>query len=121
MALTVLSLAGAGVVGITMAAPHATGGIQGGSSGGMMNVGYSDGMMGSGSSCPYQGNYPNCQQYMAQHNISNGDCPDEGVRRPLRRGRGLAPSLPRPSDDMASAPTLPLRERERLGHAPGGA
>lgn len=78
MALTVLSLAGAGVVGITMAAPHATGGIQGGSSSGMMNVGYSDGMMGSGSSCPYQGNYPNCQQYMAQHNISNGDCPMTG-------------------------------------------
>ncbi len=78
VALAVLSLAGAGVVGMTMAAPHATGGMQGASSGGMMNGGYGGGMMGSGGSCPYQGNYAYCQQYMAQHNISNGNCPMMG-------------------------------------------
>lgn len=79
VALTILSLAGAGVVGMTMAAPHATtGGTQGGYNGGMMNGGYGGGMMGGGGSCPYQGNYQYCQQYMEQHNISNGDCPMMG-------------------------------------------
>ncbi len=78
VALTVLSLAGAGVVGMTMAAPHASGGMQGGSSSGTMNGGYGGGMMGSGGACPYQGNYTYCQQYMQQHNISNSDCPMMG-------------------------------------------
>lgn len=75
VALTVLSLAGAGVVGMTMAAPHATGGMQATYGGGMMNGGYGGGMMGGSGSCPYQGNYTYCQQYMEQQNISNGDCP----------------------------------------------
>ncbi len=79
LALTVLSLAGAGVVGMTMAAPHATGTMQGGyNGGGMMNGGYSGGMMGSGGPCPYQGNYQYCQQYMDQNNITNGECPMMG-------------------------------------------
>lgn len=75
VALTVLSLAGAGVVGMTMAAPHATAtGMQSSYNGGMMNGGYG-GMMAGAGSCPYQGNYPYCQQYMDQHNVSTGDCP----------------------------------------------
>lgn len=87
VALTVLSLAGAGVVGMTMTAPHAAGGMQGGYNGGMMNGGSGSGMMnggtgggmmGQGGSCPYQGNYPYCQQYMEQYNVSSGDCPMMG-------------------------------------------
>lgn len=74
VALAVLSLMGAGVVGMTMAAPHANGGMQGSSSGGVMNGGYGGGMMGGSGSCPYQNNYQYCQQYMQQHNITNGDC-----------------------------------------------
>lgn len=78
VALAVLSLAGAGVVGMTMAAPHASSGMQGTYSGGMMNGGYSGGMMGGSRGCPYQGNYQSCQQYMGQNNISSGDCPMMG-------------------------------------------
>lgn len=78
VALTVLSLTGAGVVGMTMAAPHASGGMQGRYSGGMMNGGYGGGMMGGGGSCPYQGNYQYCQQYIEQQNISTGNCPMMG-------------------------------------------
>ncbi len=85
VALTVLSLAGAGVVGVTMAAPRATGGMQSGYGGGMMNGGsggmmggqYGGGMMGGGS-CPYQGNSSYCQQYMYEHNYSYGQCPMMG-------------------------------------------
>lgn len=78
VALAVLSLAGAGVVGMTVAAPHASGGMQGSVSGGMMNGGYGSGMMGGSGSCPYQGNYAYCQQYMQENNITNGDCPMMG-------------------------------------------
>ncbi len=77
-ALAVVGL-GVGVVAAqTITAPRATyGGMQGGYGGGMMGGQYGGGMMGGGS-CPYQGNYTYCQQYMYEHNYTYGNCPMMG-------------------------------------------
>lgn len=87
VALAAVSLVTLGVVvAATSAAPStrtATGGMGGGygrgmmSGGGMMGGQYGGGMMGGGS-CPYQGNYTYCQQYMYEHNYTNGNCPMMG-------------------------------------------
>jgi len=82
VAIAALAVVGLGV-GVVAAqainAPHATyggmqggygGGMMGGMNGGMMGGPYGGGTMGGGScGCA---NYPSCQQYMTNHNYTDG-------------------------------------------------